>query len=108
MTYPAEVYSLSHVAIPFPMSDALYGLKPDSEEQYGVNLGAMAARGEISALIITLDSLIRVSSNPFFPYVVERIGEGIGGRSAGASKAAASATHPDAVGQIAPPVGGAK
>ncbi|MGH9958963.1 MAG: hypothetical protein ACREBC_17850, partial [Pyrinomonadaceae bacterium] len=47
---------------------------------------------------------------PVLPYVVERIEEGIGGRSAGASKAAASATrpHPDAVGQIAPPVGGEK
>lgn len=110
LTYPADIYSLSHLAIPFPMNDPLYGLQPDSEEQYGVNLGAMAARGESGALIVTLDSLIRVSSNPFFPYVVKRIEEGIGGRSAGASKAAANVTHPHqgTVGQIAPPVGEAK
>ena len=28
------------------MSDALYGLQPDEPEQYGVNLGSMATRGE--------------------------------------------------------------
>ena len=32
LTYPFDVYSLSHVALPFPMSDALYGMQPDSTE----------------------------------------------------------------------------
>ena len=75
--YPPEVYSLSHVAVPFPMNDALYGMRPDdqTEEEFGVNLGAMAARGEVGLLIVTLDSLIRASSNPFFPYMLDRIAE---------------------------------
>ena len=38
----------------------------------------MAARGERGALIVSLDSLLRMSSNPFFPYLIERIEEGIG------------------------------
>jgi hypothetical protein len=38
----------------------------------------MATRGERGILIISLDSLSRMSSNPFFPYLIERIGEGIG------------------------------
>jgi hypothetical protein len=50
-------------------------MNPDSTEDYGVNLGAMATRGERGLLI---DSLIRMSSNPFFPYMLERIEEGIG------------------------------
>jgi hypothetical protein len=75
LSYPAEIYSLSHVALPFPMSDSLYGLQPDGSEDFGINLGAMASRGERGALIISLDSLLRVSSNPFFPYLVQRIEE---------------------------------
>jgi hypothetical protein len=63
-------------------------MHPDSKEHFAVHLGAIAARGEVGALIVTLDSLIRMSSNPFFPYMLERIEEGIGGRPAGASSAA--------------------
>jgi alpha-beta hydrolase superfamily lysophospholipase len=92
LAYPPEVYSLSHVAVPFPVNDPLYGMYPTLDESYGVRLGAMAARGEIGALIVTLDSLIRVSSNPFFPYMLERIENGIPGARPGAAKAAA-ATH---------------
>jgi alpha-beta hydrolase superfamily lysophospholipase len=81
--YPTEVYSLSHVAVPFPMNDALYGMRPDdqADEDFGVNLGSMAARGEVGLLIVTLDTLIRASSNPFFPYMMERIAADIPAQS---------------------------
>ena len=69
VSYPAEIYSLSHVALPFPQSDALYGMQPDPSEDFGVSLGAIAARGERGALIVSLDALLRLSSNPFFPYL---------------------------------------
>jgi hypothetical protein len=65
------------VALPFPPGDALYGLQPDGTEDYGIALGAMAGRGERGALVVSLDALLRVSSNPFFPYVIERVDEGI-------------------------------
>ena len=77
LVYPPDVFSLSHVALPFPMSDPLYGMQPDNSEDFGIQLGAMASRGERGALILSLDSLLRVASNPFFPYVVERIEDGI-------------------------------
>jgi hypothetical protein len=77
LSYPADVFSLSHVALPFPPGDALYGLQPDGSEDFGINLGAMAGRGEHGALLVSLDTLLRVSSNPFFPYLMERIEEGI-------------------------------
>jgi alpha-beta hydrolase superfamily lysophospholipase len=76
--YPPGVFSLSHVALPFPLSDGLYGLDPDPAEDFGVNLGAVAPRGERGALIVSLDTLLRMSSNPFFPYMLGRIEEGIG------------------------------
>ena len=77
LVYPVEVYSLSHVAIPFPIEDSLYGMRPDLSDNYGVQLGAMALRGERGTLIVTLDSLIRMSSNPFYPYMIGRIEEGL-------------------------------
>jgi hypothetical protein len=65
------------VALPFPPWDALYGMAPDGKEDYGIALGTMAGRGERGALIVSLDALLRVSSNPFFDYAMERIDEGI-------------------------------
>lgn len=84
LTYPREVFSLSHLALTFPLNDSLYGLRPDTPEEYGVNLGSMATRGERGTLIVSIDSLSRMSSNPFFPYLMARIEEGIakGGRTA--------------------------
>ena len=90
LSYPAGLYSLSHVALPFPMNDALYGLTPDSTEDFGINLGALAPRGERNVLVASLDALLRVASNPFFPYMLGRIEEGID-RPAITSPAAASA-----------------
>jgi len=73
LTYPKGVFSLSHVALPFPLTDSLYGLTPDSAEDFGMHLGALPLRGERGTLIVSLDALLRMSSNPFFPYLVERI-----------------------------------
>jgi alpha-beta hydrolase superfamily lysophospholipase len=75
LAYPFGVYSLSHIAVPFPTSDALYGTDPDPAEHFGVNLGAMALRGERGTLIVGQDFLTRMSSNPFFPYMLERVEE---------------------------------
>jgi alpha-beta hydrolase superfamily lysophospholipase len=78
LKYPLGVFSLSHVALPFPPSDGLYGSDPDPAEDFGITLGTVAARGERGALIVSLDALLRMSSNPFFPYMIGRIDEGIG------------------------------
>jgi hypothetical protein len=56
---------------------AFYGSDPDPREDYGIRLGTIAARGESGALIVSLDTLLRMSSNPFFPYLLERIERGI-------------------------------
>lgn len=77
IAYPRDVYSLSHVALPFPSTDSLYGSEPDPAEDFGINLGSIGARGEVGVLIISLDSLARISWNPFFAYMLGRIEEGI-------------------------------
>ena len=82
MVFPPGVFSLSHLAIPFPLDDPLYGLQPDTREDYGANLGAMATRGERGLLIVSIDSLARMSSNPFFDFLMERVEQGIKTRPA--------------------------
>jgi len=89
LAWPAEVFSLAHIALPFPLDDALYGLHPDPREDFGANLGAIATRGERGTLIVSIDALSRMSSNPFFAYMIERIGEGL----PGATQASAAQTH---------------
>lgn len=79
LPYPPGIFSLSHLAIPIPMDDPLYGLQPDPKAPpaFGFSLGAMSARGERGTLVVDQDFLTRLPSNPFFPYLLERIDEGI-------------------------------
>ena len=78
LRYPLGVYSLSHLALTFPVSDPLYGMQPDDSEDFGVNLGTLAMRGERGMLIVSQDSLTRIASNPFFPYLIEGIEQATG------------------------------
>jgi alpha-beta hydrolase superfamily lysophospholipase len=71
--FPADVFSLSHVALPFPPWDGLYGSDPDPADDFGIRLGALAARGERGALVVALDALLRQSSNPFYADMLARI-----------------------------------
>ena len=78
-TYPDDVYSLSHVALPFPPGDSLYGHDPDpADMNFGIHFGTIAPRGERAALRVPLDGLIRMASNPFFEEMADRIGAAIG------------------------------
>ena len=79
LPYPVGIFSLSHLAIPIPPDDPLYGTQPDpaNRTEFGLNLGALDARGERGALIVDQDFLTRLPSNPFFPYLLARVEEGI-------------------------------
>ena len=79
IAYPPGIFSLSHLAIPIPMNDPLYGIAPDpgSRGEFGLNLGALDARGERGALIVDQEFRTRLPSNPFFPYLLARVEEGI-------------------------------
>jgi alpha-beta hydrolase superfamily lysophospholipase len=69
LDYPPGVFSLSHIALPFPIDDPLYGLTPDDSESFGLRLGTLALHGERDALLVPIDQLARIGSNPFFPYL---------------------------------------
>ncbi|MDH2067137.1 alpha/beta hydrolase [Pantoea sp. GD03673] len=76
--YPAGLYSLSHVAIPFPAEDGLYGSAPARKNEFGISFGTLSLRGESAVLIVGLDSIMRATSNPFYPYMISRIDHHIG------------------------------
>lgn len=76
-SYPANVYSLSHVALPFPVDDPLYGLQPRLDEDYGIRIGTMVLHGERGALSVAAEQLLRLGSNPFYGYLAGRVDEAI-------------------------------
>jgi len=75
--YPRNFFSLSHVALPFPINDSLYGTEPEARD-FGVHLGIQSPRGERGTLLRGADTLARASCNPFFPYLSARIEEALG------------------------------
>jgi hypothetical protein len=77
LEWPLMVYSLSHVAMPFPPNDPLYGTGETDGEPSLLNIGALAARGEQGLLALPTDLMMRLRYNPFYPYLAERIAEEI-------------------------------
>ncbi|SEM10121.1 Esterase/lipase [Pseudoxanthomonas sp. GM95] len=75
LQFPSSVYSLSHVALPFPMDDALYGLTPRMDEDFGIRLGTATLHGERGALVVKAEQLQRLNCNPFYPYLIARIAQ---------------------------------
>jgi len=73
LRWPLGVYSFSHVAIPFPIDDPLYGQHDSKTYSQGMNLGAFEPHGERGVLSVSMDQLMRLRYNPFFPYIEQRI-----------------------------------
>ncbi|WP_313951267.1 alpha/beta hydrolase [Accumulibacter sp.] len=72
LAWPDEVYSLAHVALPFPPQDPVYGGRP-VDKSPGIHLGDIALRGERGVLQIAASEMLRLRWNPFYPYVESRI-----------------------------------
>ena len=66
------IYSLSHVALPFPINDPLYG-GSYSGGNPGIRLGNMELRGERGVLQISAADMLRLRWNPFYPYMERRL-----------------------------------
>ena len=69
LAWPKDIFSLSHVALPFPESDPLYG-SGDGEKT--PTLGNRALRGERGTLLISSDEMLRQKWNPFYPWIEQR------------------------------------
>jgi len=75
LEWPSTVFSLGHVALPFPPDDPVYGFALPPGPRPPFNLGAVAVRGESGALVLSLGSFSRLRSNPFFDVVRSKIAE---------------------------------
>ncbi len=74
LSWPPNVYSLTHVAVPFSPDDPVYGANENSKGIYqGLSLGRLQPRGETHLLTAPLDQLMRLRYNPFFGYVEQRV-----------------------------------
>lgn len=74
--WPPGVVSLSHIALPIPPDDPLYGrYPPENREQ--LFLGTQSLRGERGVIRIPDNWFTRQRYNPFFPYMYARILEWI-------------------------------
>ncbi len=74
-SWPDQVYSLAHVAIPFPPDDPIYGDGVGAHAASGRTLGDLSLRGEKHVLVMSANDLMRLRYNPFLPYVIRRITE---------------------------------
>jgi alpha-beta hydrolase superfamily lysophospholipase len=77
LEWPRGVFSVGHVALPFPPDDPVYGLEPPAGGALGFNLGAVPARGEEGALMVPLGTFARLRSNPFFEVIRAKVVESV-------------------------------
>jgi alpha-beta hydrolase superfamily lysophospholipase len=75
--WPADAYSLAHIALPFAPDDPLYG-GPDALPAPGISLGNVVLRGEGSVLRISPAGFLRQSWNPFFEIQFETLARFMG------------------------------
>ncbi|MFO1152085.1 MAG: alpha/beta hydrolase [Rhodospirillales bacterium] len=68
LAWPGGIISLSHIALPFPPDDPLYGqTRPEGSDL--VFLGQIAVQGERGLLLFPADWLLRLRYNPFFLFL---------------------------------------
>jgi alpha-beta hydrolase superfamily lysophospholipase len=72
LAWPAGVYSLSHVALPFPADDPLYGAL-GTDAQNTIHLGSLEARGERGVLQVPAADMLRLKWNPFYRLLEKRL-----------------------------------
>ena len=70
--WPPDVHSLSHVALPFPPDDPLYGIS-EAVNSPGIALSKITPRGERGVITIPAAEVLRLKWNPFYDYLEQRV-----------------------------------
>jgi alpha-beta hydrolase superfamily lysophospholipase len=73
LDWPANLVSLGHVALPFPGDDPVYGFMRGSGRDGIPSIGSWLLRGENGATTLSLGSLTRLRSNPFWTLIDEDV-----------------------------------
>jgi alpha-beta hydrolase superfamily lysophospholipase len=71
--WPQDVYSLSHIALPFSPDDPVYGLVARGPAGPLRTLGNLELLGERNVLALSAADRMRLRSNPFYGYLIGRI-----------------------------------
>ncbi len=67
--WPYGVFSLSHIALPFPADDVVYGNGSGNvDNENTIAFGALAPRGERGVMRLTSAYFLRMRYNPFFDF----------------------------------------
>ena len=72
ISWPKNLYSLSHLAMPITPNDTLYG-NESAPKSPGIQLGNLAMHGEIGVLQLPAGLLLRQRWNPFYDYTNQRV-----------------------------------
>ncbi len=75
LDWPGNLVSLGHVAMPFPSDDPIYGFVAGSGRDGIPSIGSWLLRGETGAITISLGTLTRLRSNPFWSLIDQDVGE---------------------------------
>ncbi len=78
LAWPRTTFSLSHVALPFPPDDPVYGAQPPEGKRLPY-LGRLAAQGERGVIAVPATAVLRIRHNPFFGYLADRVDAFTGG-----------------------------
>ena len=73
LSWPRDLTSLGHVALPFRPDDPVYGVQADSGRDGIPSIGSWLLRGEGGATIISLGALTRLRSNPFWSLIEQQL-----------------------------------
>ena len=71
--WPKDFISLSHVALPFPLDDEIYGRIPAAADNGFPHIGLVQLVGEGGTLVLPPSLQTRARSNPFYDYIEQRI-----------------------------------
>ncbi len=72
LAWPRDIFSLGHIALPFPAQDPLYG-SGEQQDNSELQLGNFAVRGEKGMLRVPASAMLRIHWNPFYPYLEQRV-----------------------------------
>lgn len=72
VSWPTGIFSLSHVALPIPIDDPVYG-SGEVESTKQLPLGTLALRGERGILSISSGLMMRMRFNPFYDWTENEI-----------------------------------
>lgn len=66
--WPAGIFSLSHIALPFRADDRVYGDGTQDGNKQMLAFGALAPRGERGVMRLNAEYFLRMRYNPFFSF----------------------------------------